>query len=88
MPLAELESSELFDRGVLLYDYKHVASRDKNKRYVVVSSKSFPFKSITSNFSFLYLILVLYVICIIAVYVEIWVAATKNKLHYQNSNFT
>jgi two-component system, NtrC family, nitrogen regulation sensor histidine kinase NtrY len=68
MPLAELEGPDLFDCGVLLYDYKHVGSRDKNKRYVVVSSKSYPFKSITSNFSFLYLILVLYVICIIAVY--------------------
>lgn len=68
MPLAELESPTLFDTGVLLYDYKHVGSRDKNKRYVIVSSKSYPIKSIISNFSFLYLILVLYVICIIAIY--------------------
>lgn len=68
MPLTVLDDSTLFDTGLLLYDYKHVGSRDKNKRYVVVSSKSYPFKSLTSNFSFLYLVLVLYVICIIAVY--------------------
>lgn len=82
MPLAELENTELFNSGVLLYDYKHVASRDKNKRYVVVSSKSYPFKSITSNFSFLYLILVLYVICIIAIY------ALKYGLRRLKINYT
>ncbi|WP_428654736.1 sensor histidine kinase [Runella sp.] len=68
MPQTELDNPVLFERGIQLYDYKHVGNRDKNKRYMIVSSKSYPLKSLISNFSFLYLILVLYVICIIAVY--------------------
>ncbi|MEZ4900402.1 MAG: hypothetical protein R2822_00795 [Spirosomataceae bacterium] len=82
LPLAELDDSTLFETGVLLYNYKHVGNRDKNKRYVVVSSKSYPFKSIISNFSFLYLILVLYVICIIAIY------ALKYGLRKLRINYT
>ncbi len=68
MPPQELDNPMLFERGIQLYDYKHVGNRDKNKRYMIVSSKSYPYKSIISNFSFLYLILVLYVIGIIGVY--------------------
>ncbi len=68
MPQAELENPKLYGRGIQLHDYKHVGNRDKNKRYMIVSSKSYPYRSLLSNFSFLYLILVLYVICIIGLY--------------------
>ncbi|MFN3380812.1 MAG: sensor histidine kinase, partial [Runella zeae] len=83
MPLAELEGTDLFEEGILLYSYKHVGSRDKNKRYVVVSSKSYPFKNIISNFSFLYLILVLYVIGIIGVY-ALKYGLRRLKISYTN----
>ncbi len=68
MPHVELDNPVLYTRGIQLYDYKHIGNRDKNNRYMIVSSKSYPYKSIISNFSFLYLILVLYVIGIIGVY--------------------
>ncbi|MFN4147859.1 MAG: ATP-binding protein, partial [Runella sp.] len=68
MPVAILNDSTLFEEGLTLHEYKHVGSRDKSLRYIVVSSKASPFHTLTSNFSFLYLILVLYIICIIGIY--------------------
>ena len=48
--------------------YQHVAQRAQDGRIVVVSSPEYPFRNIFSNFSFLYLLLVLAVIFVILSY--------------------
>jgi two-component system, NtrC family, nitrogen regulation sensor histidine kinase NtrY len=77
----ELSNPLLYERGISINDYKHVGDLGKNGRRVVVSSKEYAFKNVFSNFSFLYLILVVYVICIIGIYV-IKYGFSKLKISY------
>ncbi len=77
----DLSNAQLYERGLSLNDYKHVADFDKNGRRVVVSSKEYAFKNVFSNFSFLYLILVVFVIFIICIYV-IQYGFSKFKISY------
>lgn len=68
MPLSMLADSVLFTDGLSANDYQHLAQRGRDGRVVVVSSEEYPFRSIFSNFSFLYLLLVLVVLLSIVVY--------------------
>ena len=63
-----LTNPALFTTGVSNNNYQHVAQRRKDGRIVVVSSPEYPFGSIFSNFSFLYLLLVFTVILVIMGY--------------------
>ena len=68
MPPSLLADAALFSTGLLVNGYQHVAQRGDNGRIVVVSSAEYPFGNIFSNFSFLYLLLVLTVILVIITY--------------------
>jgi signal transduction histidine kinase len=68
MPKETLNNTLLFQQGLSMFDYKHIGSKDKNGRAVIVSSKFLPIGNLLSNFSFLFLILVLYVIFIVGLY--------------------
>ena len=63
-----LDNPSLFTSGILHNKYQHVAQRAQDGRIVVVSSAEYPFKNIFSNFSFLYLLLVLTVLFVIGGY--------------------
>ncbi len=69
MPPALLQDSVLYANGLAANNYQHVALRGAaGGRTVVVSSPEYPFSSVFSNFSFLFLILVLTVIAAIVFY--------------------
>ncbi|MCX6215392.1 HAMP domain-containing sensor histidine kinase [Spirosoma sp.] len=68
LDLSLLDNMALFVNGVLSNGYLHVAQRSQDGRIVVVSSAEYPFRNIFSNFSFLYLLLVLTVIIVILGY--------------------
>ncbi|SOD97533.1 sensor histidine kinase [Spirosoma fluviale] len=68
LDLSLLDNSALFVNGVPSNGYLHVAQRSQDGRIVVVSSAEYPFRNIFSNFSFLYLLLVLTVIIVILGY--------------------
>ncbi|GAB3998023.1 HAMP domain-containing sensor histidine kinase [Spirosoma daeguense] len=63
-----LTNPSLFTTGLNSNGYHHVALRGQDGRIVVVSSEAYPFKNIFSNFSFLYLLLVVTVIVVIIGY--------------------
>ncbi|GAB2532367.1 sensor histidine kinase [Spirosoma aerophilum] len=63
-----LNNSSLYENGISSNGYQHVAKRGQDGRIVVVSSAEYPFRNIFSNFSFLYLLLVLTVITVILGY--------------------
>jgi nitrogen fixation/metabolism regulation signal transduction histidine kinase len=65
---AILDSTTLFNRGLTLGGYMHVAQRGQDGRVVVVSATEYPFRNIFSNFSFLYLVLLLSVLIVIIGY--------------------
>ena len=66
--LALLTNSALYEQGVSSNGYLHVAKRGQDGRIALVSSAEYPFRNIFSNFSFLYLLLVLAVIIVILGY--------------------
>lgn len=67
-PVAILTDPALYHEGLVLNGFKHVALQGKNNRTIVVSSPDYPSESVLSNFSFLYLLLVLTVLVVILVY--------------------
>ncbi|WP_461147744.1 sensor histidine kinase [Spirosoma pulveris] len=68
LDLSLLDNSALFVNGVTSNGYLHVAQQSQDGRIVVVSTAEYPFRNIFSNFSFLYLLLVLTVIIVILGY--------------------
>ena len=68
LDLSLLDNSAMFANGASSNGYQHVAQRGQDGRIVVVSSAEYPFRNIFSNFSFLYLLLVLTVIIVILGY--------------------
>lgn len=68
LPIELLDSSELFNQGIVLHEFRHVGVKGANGRQIVVSSPDFPVKTIYSNFSFLFLILVVYIILVMIGY--------------------
>ena len=63
-----LDNPTLFAGGLSANGYQHVAQRGQDGRIVVVSSVAYPLRNMFSNFSFLYLLLVLTVILVILSY--------------------
>ncbi|MBC8154498.1 MAG: two-component sensor histidine kinase [Bacteroidetes bacterium] len=68
LPDSLLHQPDLYTTGISAYGYKHFGQRSRNGRTIVVSSADFPLNHIFSNFSFLYLVLVLTVIVAIVAY--------------------
>ncbi|GAB4016223.1 HAMP domain-containing histidine kinase [Spirosoma sp. KCTC 42546] len=68
LELSMLDNPALFSTGVASNQFQHVAQRGQDGRIVVVSSPEYPFRNIFSNFSFLYLLLVMTVILVILGY--------------------
>ncbi len=68
MPLLMLKNPTLFTDGLSEDGFKHVGLTGQNGRTIIVSSPDYPGKDIFSNFSFLYLLLVLTVILVILSY--------------------
>jgi two-component system, NtrC family, nitrogen regulation sensor histidine kinase NtrY len=64
----ELSNPTIYKNGILLNDYKHFGVVGRQERRVVVSSRDTAPKTIISTFSFLFLILVAFIIIIIAAY--------------------
>ncbi|HEY8399964.1 MAG TPA: ATP-binding protein [Cytophagaceae bacterium] len=52
----------LYDDGIVRYDFHHLAVKGGDGRTVVISSESFLFRDYFSNFSFLFLVLILCVL--------------------------
>ena len=67
-PALTLADAALYNEGLVLNGFKHVALQGKNDRTIVVSSPDYSSESVLSNFSFLYLLLVLTVLVVILVY--------------------
>jgi signal transduction histidine kinase len=65
-PTYLLSDSVLYDQGVSLNSYRHVGKKGGSNRKIVVSSKEWAWKGVLANFSFLYLILVVFVAFVIA----------------------
>ncbi|MCK8491031.1 HAMP domain-containing histidine kinase [Spirosoma sp. RP8] len=78
MPATMLTDSSLYSSGLIANGYQHVGQRGQDGRIVIVSSAEYPFKNIFSNFSFLYLLLVLTVLLVIVMY----------AIHYGFSRFS
>jgi len=68
LPASFLVNPELYNDGLIGNGYRHVGQRGVNGRVVVVSSEAYPLKNIFSNFSFLFLLLVLTVLTVIVAY--------------------
>ncbi len=68
LPASALADPALYNEGLVLNGFKHVGLQGKNDRTIVVSSPDYPSASVLSNFSFLYLLLVLTVLAVILVY--------------------
>ncbi len=81
MPTSILLNKELFETGLTINDHKHVAEKGRNGRSAIISSKDYSWKILLSNFSFLYLILVLYIIFIIVLYAVNY-GFSKLKINY------
>ncbi|WP_229310749.1 sensor histidine kinase [Larkinella arboricola] len=63
-----LTSANLYETGAVQNNFKHVGIKDGSGRIVIVSSKSYPARNILSNFSFLYLVLIVFILTLIVVY--------------------
>lgn len=68
LPVSLFANPALYTTGMIMNGYQHIGQRGKNGRLVIVSSAEYPFQNIFSNFSFLYLLLVLTVIVVIGAY--------------------
>ncbi len=67
-PLYLLGEEVLYDKGVSLNGYRHVGKLGAGNRKIVISSKEWAWKGVLANFSFLYLILVVFVAVVIAIH--------------------
>jgi two-component system nitrogen regulation sensor histidine kinase NtrY len=68
LPVSLLGETVFYDEGVSYNSYKHVGLQDESGRIVVISSKDYPIRNLFSNFSFLYLVLILYILGLILIY--------------------
>ena len=63
-----MTNPDLFEKGVYLNNYDHVGVKGENNRTILVSSPYSPFKTLISNTSFLFFILVMLLALIILFY--------------------
>ena len=68
MPLSVLNNPLLFTEGLTNSGYKHLGVTGKNNRKIIVSSEEMTPSGLYSNFSFLFLVLVVTIICVMLLY--------------------
>ncbi|CAH0997371.1 Adaptive-response sensory-kinase SasA [Emticicia aquatica] len=68
LPLSILSDSTLYLSGIQLNDYNHVGKIGQNGRKIVISAKYLAWKNLFSNFSFLFLLSVLFIIFVMILY--------------------
>lgn len=81
LPDSLLRQPALFTTGISAFGFNHLGQRGSNGRTIVVSSADFPLNHVFSNFSFLYLILILTVIGAIVAY-AINYGLTRFRINY------
>lgn len=68
LPISFLSDSLLYEKGIQLHDYNHVGKIGLNGRKIVISAKYQVWRNIFSNFSFLFLLSVLFIIMVMGLY--------------------
>ena len=68
MPLSLVEGKQISEEGIIENGFNHVGTTNKNGRKIVVSSEKISLPTIYSNFSFLFLTLVITIIFVVLVY--------------------
>ncbi len=68
MPLSLVEGKQISEEGIIDNGFNHVATINKNGRKIVVSSEKISLPTIYSNFSFLFLTLVITIIFVVLIY--------------------
>jgi hypothetical protein len=82
MPIRLVEGKQISEVGIIDDEFSHVATSNKNGRKIVVSSEKINLPTIYSNFSFLFLTLVVTIIFVILIY------AIRYGFSNLNVNFT
>jgi len=81
LPVSVLSDSILYEKGIELNDFTHVGKIGQNGRKIVISAKYQEWRNLFSNFSFLFLLSVLFIIIIMILY------AIRYGLKNLNVNF-
>ena len=68
LPLKMLSDAVLYEKGIQLHDFNHVGKIGQNGRKIVISAKHQVWQNIFSNFSFLFLLSVLFIIIVMILY--------------------
>lgn len=68
LPTSLLSDSRLYEKGIEFNDFKHVGKIGQNGRKIVISSKYEVWQILFSNFSFLFLLSVLFIIIVMILY--------------------
>lgn len=68
LPITALADSMLYEKGIQLNDFSHVGKIGQNGRKIVISAKYQVWRNIFSNFSFLFLLSVLFIIIVMGLY--------------------
>ena len=68
MPLSLVEGKQISEEGIIDNGFNHVETVNKNGRKIVVSSEKISLPTIYSNFSFLFLTLVITIIFVVLIY--------------------
>lgn len=67
-PESSLSNDELYTEGIIKDGFHHIAVTGSNGKQIVVSSEKYYFKRVFSNFSFLFLILIVFTLGFIVFY--------------------
>ena len=81
MPISLVEGKQISEEGITDNGFNHVSTLNKNGRKIVISSEKISLPTIYSNFSFLFLTLVITVIFVVLIY------AIRYGLSNLNVNF-
>jgi signal transduction histidine kinase len=76
-----LEEDVLYDDGLTYSGYDHLALKDRKGRTILISSQEHPAIHLFSNFSFLFLVQVMAVLLLVALY-AIFIVTRKVELNY------
>ena len=68
MPISLVEGKQISEEGIIDNGFNHVSTLNKNGRKIVISSEKISLPTIYSNFSFLFLTLVITVIFVVLIY--------------------
>ncbi len=68
LPVKILSEVVLYEKGIQLNDFNHVGKSGQNGRKIVISAKHQVWQNIFSNFSFLFLLSVLFIIIVMILY--------------------